>query len=84
MVRPMEMNLENLELSTEALQAAREEIQRMAYSAWERAGRPQGDPLVFWREAERDWIYFHYVPNRHTHGGEPPQDAKQRPPAERE
>lgn len=65
----MPTTIESLELTEERRRLAREEIQRMAYFAWERAGRPDGSHDGFWREAEGEWIQFHYVPDRSLHGG---------------
>ncbi|REJ70043.1 MAG: DUF2934 domain-containing protein [Planctomycetota bacterium] len=56
--------LESLLLTAEAQQAAKEEIERLAYLKWERAGRPPDAALRFWLEAEREWIAYCYVPRR--------------------
>jgi len=58
------MNLESLELTEEELQIAKEQVRQIAYAKWQRAGCPPGDPLVFWREAELEWIEYEYVPDR--------------------
>ena len=60
----MNITLNSLDLNEGRLQAARDEIRRNAYLKWEAAGRPEGDPLRFWREAEYEWIEFQYVPDR--------------------
>lgn len=61
----MAITLESLDLDEARLQAARDEIQQNAYYKWEKAGCPQEqDSLRFWREAEYEWIEFHYVPSR--------------------
>lgn len=62
------MTIDTLELTQEGRNRAREEIQGMAYRAWERAGRPEGDSLRFWHEAENEWIRFYYVPDRSLQG----------------
>jgi len=36
------------------LSPARDEIARLAYSHWERQGRPQGSDLQHWLRAERE------------------------------
>jgi Protein of unknown function (DUF2934) len=58
------MNLELLELSETERTAAREQIRRMAFLKWQDAGCPLSDPCHFWREAEREWIEYYYVPDR--------------------
>jgi hypothetical protein len=37
------------------------EIRYMAYSKWERAGRPPGDGVNFWLEAEKEWNGAHII-----------------------
>lgn len=70
----MAITLETLDLDEARLQLAREEIQRNAYFKWEKAGRPEGDDSNrFWREAEYEWIEFHYVPNRPFEEPAPPK-----------
>ena len=34
-------------------------IREAAYYRWERAGKPEGDELAFWLEAERDYLAQH-------------------------
>ena len=60
------LTLDTLELTEEEINAAREEVQRLAYFKWEQAGCPHdADPREFWYEAEREWIEFNYVPDRY-------------------
>jgi hypothetical protein len=78
----MPLTIDSLELTDEKRKLAREDIQRMAYLAWERAGRPESDPLRFWQEAEGEWIRFHYVPDRTLYsngGGLSPASRDQKP-----
>lgn len=67
----MKVTLETLEIAPQDLPAVREEIQRMAYFKWIQAGRPEGEPLEFWKQAERDWIEQKYVPHRPLDGDRP-------------
>lgn len=60
----MNLTLNSLDLNERRLKAARDEIRRNAYFKWEAAGRPEGDPLRFWHDAECEWIEFQYVPDR--------------------
>lgn len=60
----MTPTLDSLSLTEEERAAAREEIQRRAYRKWEEAGRPSGNDLRFWQDAEREWIAYCYVPDR--------------------
>jgi hypothetical protein len=62
------MTIDTLELTQEGRDKARQEIEGMAYRAWERAGRPDGESLRFWHEAENEWIRFYYVPDRSLQG----------------
>ena len=58
--------LNMLELTEEEVKMAREEVQRLAYLKWKKAGSPLvADPLQFWCDAEQEWIDFYYVPNRY-------------------
>ena len=56
--------LETLELAPEELDLARERVRWMAHEKWEKAGRPMGESLRFWLEAEHAWIEHEYVPHR--------------------
>jgi len=58
------MNVKSLELTEVEMDVARREIERLAFEEWERAGRPDADPVLFWQAAERRWIAFRYVPDR--------------------
>jgi hypothetical protein len=61
----MSSTLDSLPLTEEEFRTAQEEVRRLAYLKWERAGCPQtADPSQFWTEAEREWIDFYYVPDR--------------------
>jgi hypothetical protein len=33
-------------------------IESLAYSKWKKAGKPEGNSLHFWLEAEREWKEF--------------------------
>jgi hypothetical protein len=57
-------SLDTLLMTEVELKLARKQIERMAYEKWEGAGCPDADPLEFWREAEREWIQYQYVPDR--------------------
>ena len=57
--------LDSLILTENELRDAKRQVQQMAYFKWQEAGRPEGDvSRQFWREAELEWIEYHYVPNR--------------------
>lgn len=60
------MTLDQLPLSNAEREAAEAEIRQEAYLKWEQAGRPDGDGLRFWQQAELEWIEYRYVPNRHN------------------
>ena len=64
----MQLCLESLLLTSSELRAARKEVRKMAYFKWEQAGRPEDDADRFWREAELEWIEYHYVPDRYSNG----------------
>ena len=66
MSEPEELHLESLLLTDGELQAAREKVQELAYLKWQQAGSPSDRTLsdVFWKEAEREWILYYYVPDR--------------------
>ncbi len=65
----MHPSLESLLLTSSELRAARKEVRQMAYLKWEQAGSPQDDdPQKYWREAELEWIEYHYVPDRYGNG----------------
>lgn len=66
MPEPNEPQLESLLLSEAGLQAAREKVQELAYLKWQEAGCPEDEALSesFWKEAEQEWILYHYVPGR--------------------
>lgn len=60
----MAVSLESLELTPEALEAARDAVRKAAYVKWEEAGKPACDGSQFWSDAEREWIERCYVPPR--------------------
>ncbi len=62
----MQLCLESLLLTSAELQSAQHEVRAMAYQKWQEAGRPNDDSLKFWREAELEWIEYHYVPDRYS------------------
>ena len=61
----MQLSLDLLLLTEDELQVARKQVRDMAYFKWQAAGRPSDGALTFWREAEREWINYHYVPDRY-------------------
>ena len=60
----MQQCLDLLLLTADELDAARKQVQKMAYFKWQAAGCPNDDALTFWREAELEWIEYFYVPDR--------------------
>ena len=56
--------LDQLVLSEELLEAAKNKVQELAYRKWQESGCPENDELSFWLEAEREWIQYYYVPDR--------------------
>ncbi len=61
-------SLEELLLTPEELEFARQQIQEMAYVKWEKAGSPHDGSNRFWNEAELEWIEYFYVPHRSCDG----------------
>jgi hypothetical protein len=57
--------LDLLWLTDGELKAARKQVQEMAYFKWRAAGCPTENALMFWREAELEWIEYYYVPDRY-------------------
>ena len=57
-------SIDELILTKDELRNAREQVQQMAYFKWLDAGRPLGDELQHWLEAELEWIEYFYVPDR--------------------
>ena len=57
--------LDSLMLTENERQAAKEEIEVLAYFEWEKAGRPANASLKFWLEAELEWMEYRYVPDRY-------------------
>lgn len=57
-------SLDALLLTQDELKAAKKQIRKMAYARWEAAGSPEDDALIYWREAELEWIEYYYVPDR--------------------
>jgi hypothetical protein len=66
--------LNTLLLTENELDAARTQVQQMAYFKWQNAGCPDNDPLSFWSEAELEWIEYYYVPHRNI-SIEPPRPS---------
>ena len=62
--------LENLILTEEEMNLAREQVQLAAYFKWRDAGCPEGKKQHFWCEAELEWIEYFYVPDRYSTNGE--------------
>lgn len=46
--------LQTLDEAEQAIQALEAEIRTLAYQKWEEAGRPEGDGVQFWVEAESE------------------------------
>jgi hypothetical protein len=42
-----------------------DEVRRIAYSIWEREGRPEGHALEHWQRAEKTWA-SQQKPSRHS------------------
>ena len=57
-------SIDELILTKDELRNAREQVQQMAYFKWLDAGRPLGDELQHWLEAELEWIEYFNVPDR--------------------
>ncbi len=68
--------LDNLILTAEEMQRAREQIQLAAYFKWRDAGCPECREQHYWDEAELEWIEYFYVPDRN------PTPASDRTPEE--
>ena len=60
----MQPCLDSLLLTEEELKIAKKKVQEMAYFKWQAAGCPEDDTLMFWLEAELEWIEYYYVPDR--------------------
>jgi hypothetical protein len=56
--------LDMLLLTDKELQAAKKQVQQMAYFRWQNAGCPLECEQTFWNEAELEWIEYYYVPHR--------------------
>jgi hypothetical protein len=56
--------LNNLELTRDELDRAKDRVRQLAYLKWEAAGRPFDGSTQFWLEAERHWIEYEYTPHR--------------------
>ncbi|MCA9267515.1 MAG: DUF2934 domain-containing protein [Planctomycetales bacterium] len=61
-------SLDSLPLSACGLETAKEQIRKLAYAKWQAAGCPAEHDDGFWQAAEREWIEFHYVPERFDNG----------------
>ena len=61
----MKPSLDSLVLTEDEVQAARKEIQKLAYSKWQAAGCPEDAALTIWQAAEVEWIEYYYVPKRY-------------------
>ena len=61
----MKTYLNSLVLTKEHLQAARQQIEQLAYFKWQQAGCPEGADVEYWLEAEREWIQYQYTPDRY-------------------
>ena len=57
-------SLDSLLLTEDELQAAKRQVEEMAYRKWCDAGRPEDNEIRFWCEAELEWIEYYYVPDR--------------------
>ena len=57
-------SLEELVLTEDEIESAREQVKEIAYYKWQRAGCPRDEDLKFWNEAQLEWIAYYYVPNR--------------------
>ena len=57
--------LETLWLDERDMEAARKEIEALAFCKWQEAGCPDNSALDFWLEAEIEWIEYCYVPDRY-------------------
>jgi hypothetical protein len=58
------VSLENIELLPEQRDSARRQIRERAYERWSKDGSPPSDGIVYWLDAEREWIGRNYVPPR--------------------
>jgi hypothetical protein len=50
-------------------------VQELAYYAWERAGKPEGNALDFWLEAEREFRANHDIVDEASEESFPASDA---------
>jgi len=62
----MQPCLDLLLLTDNELQAAKKQVQEMAYFKWQAAGCPDNAELRFWLDAELEWVEYFYVPNRYA------------------
>jgi hypothetical protein len=53
-------------MDEEKRDAARRQIQDLAYNKWLDAGCPDDCGLQFWVEAEQEWINYYYTPDRYA------------------
>ena len=60
----MSVTLDNLELTRDELDRAKDRVRQLAYLNWEAAGLPFDSGLKFWLEAERHWIEYEHTPHR--------------------
>ncbi len=60
--------IDMLLLTDVEMQAARKQVEKMAYFKWKNAGSPENNSLTFWNTAELEWIEYFYVPNRNCRG----------------
>ena len=54
---------------------ARSQMEEIAYYKWLDAGCPNTNPLVFWCEAELEWIEYFYIPDRYECSHENPDHS---------
>ena len=62
----MDTCLDSLELTADEIKAAKREVEEAAYYKWKAAGCSEtDDPLIYWLQAELEWIEYRYVPDRY-------------------